>query len=265
MSLLYADYPLEHDHAFADFHASIVKPRGVRRWFRPQVRFLFDDDSTFKPLPLDQAFPMLEWGLNWCVSSHAHSYLMIHAAVVERNGRAMILPAPPSSGKSTLCAAMVSRGWRLLSDEITLVSVDSGKVSPLPRPISLKNESIQVIKRFQPEAVLSRPVHDTMKGTVAHMKAPTDSVDRALECATPAWIIFPKYRADSTVFIEEVPKSRAFMRVADNAFNYSLLGAKGFEAMSRLVDGVQCFDLHYADLDAALAALIRLTAQPEAS
>lgn len=263
MNLLYADYLLEHDHAFADFHARIVRPWGARRWFRPQVKFLFDGDSTFKPLPLDQAFPMLEWGLNWCVSSHAHSYLMIHAAVVERGGRAMILPAPPGSGKSTLCAAMVSRGWRLLSDEITLIRVDSGRISPLPRPISLKNESIQVIKRFQPDAVLSRPVHDTMKGTVAHMKAPADSVDRALECARPAWIVFPKYCAESAISLEEVPKSRAFMRVADNAFNYSLLGVKGFETMSGLVGGVQCFDLSYADLDAALAALNALAAQPE--
>jgi predicted ATPase len=31
----------------------------------------------------------------------------------------VILPAPPGSGKSTLCAALVTRGWRLLSDELT--------------------------------------------------------------------------------------------------------------------------------------------------
>ena len=40
----------------------------------------------FAPLPLDQAFPMLEWGLNWCVSAHCHQYLIFHAAVVEKSG-----------------------------------------------------------------------------------------------------------------------------------------------------------------------------------
>jgi predicted ATPase len=33
--------------------------------------------------------------------------------VVERDGHALILPAMPGSGKSTLTAALVQRGWRL--------------------------------------------------------------------------------------------------------------------------------------------------------
>jgi hypothetical protein len=48
----------------------------------------------------DQTYPMFEWGLNWCIASHAHSFLVIHATVVERGGRAMVLPAPPGSGKA---------------------------------------------------------------------------------------------------------------------------------------------------------------------
>ena len=64
---------------------------------------------------------MLEWGLNWCVAGHAHQYLMLHAAALERNGRAVILPGDPGAGKSTLTAALMLSGWRLLSDEITLV------------------------------------------------------------------------------------------------------------------------------------------------
>lgn len=252
IGLLYADYPLVEQAGFADFHVSLACPRTLRRWFKPQVLFLFDGRPTFKPLPLDQAFPMLEWGLNWCVSSHANRYLIIHAAVVEKGGHAAILPAPPGSGKSTLCAALVCRGWRLLSDELALVRVSDGRIIPLPRPVSLKNESIDIIRHYEPDAVFGRKVSDTMKGTVAHMRAPAESIVQAMETARPAWVIFPRYQAGAATRLEALPRSRAFMRVADNAFNYSLLGVRGFETLAGLIDASLCYDFSYSVLDEAI-------------
>lgn len=257
IGLLYADYPLAETD-FADFHVRLRRPGNFRRWVKPQVEFLFDGKPTFKPLPLNQAFPMLEWGLNWCISSHANHCLIIHAAVIEKDGCAAILPAPPGSGKSTLCAALIHRGWRLLSDELAMVRVDNGCIIPLPRPVSLKNQSIPLIRDYAPDAVLSHEVHDTMKGTVAHLKAPSDSVARADEAACATWIIFPQYRTGEKARLEALPQSRAFMRVADNAFNYSLLGVQGFETMARLIDSCQCFDFCYSDLDEAVATFSSL-------
>jgi HprK-related kinase A len=259
IGLLYADYSLMEQGGFADFHVDLSRPFNLRRWFKPQVLFLFDGKSTFKPLPFDQAFPMFEWGLNWCVSSHAHSYLIIHAAVVEKGGHAAILPAPPGSGKSTLCAALIHRGWRLFSDELALVRLNDGKIIPLPRPVSLKNESIDIIRRYQPDAIFSRKVADTMKGTIAHMKVPTSSIERASESAQAAWVVFPKYQADAVeAQLEALPQSRAFMRVADNTFNYSLLGAKGFAALASLIGASQCYDFSYASLDQAVETFANL-------
>jgi len=179
---LYGQFEVRNAHeAFADFHVSVNPPAGLRRWVRPQAAFSFDGRQPFKPLPRDQAFPMLEWGLNWCVSTQAHHYLIIHAAVVEKNGLAAILPAPPGSGKSTLTAGLVLSGWRLLSDELTLIDRKTGLIQPLPRPVSLKNQSIDVIRQFDPEVFINRASHDTIKGTVAHMRPPRDSVLRQHE------------------------------------------------------------------------------------
>ncbi|MDD2720474.1 MAG: HprK-related kinase A [Gallionella sp.] len=257
ISLLYADYPLEdfgaEAHAFADFHIQIAQPTNLRRWFKPQAMFLFDGASPFKPLPLDQAFPLLEWGLNWCVSAHANDLLIIHAAVIEKNGFAAILPAPPGSGKSTLCAALVQRGWRLLTDELALVRLTDGRLIPLPRPVSLKNQSIDILRDYAPAAVFSRPVSDTLKGTVAHMQPPCNSVARAQEAASAAWVIFPKYQADATTRLEPVSQSRTFMRIADNSFNYSLLGTRGFDTLTKLVGSCLCYDFTYSNLDEAVA------------
>jgi HprK-related kinase A len=260
ISLLYADYRLLEQPGFADFHVSLRRPGTFRRWLKPQVVFCADGMSPYKPLPFGQAFPMFEWGMNWCVSSQAHRYLIIHAAVLEKGGRAAILPAPPGSGKSTLCAALVSRGWRLLSDELTLIRIGDGMLVPLPRPISLKNASIPIMRRFQPQIVMSDPVSDTLKGTVAHVKVPVDSVERSHELAMPGWVVFPQYQAGAATKLEPMPKSRAFMELAQNAFNYSLHGPQGFDTLAEVIQSSQCYRFTYSMLDDAIATFAALEA-----
>lgn len=257
---MYADYPLAEAGGFADFHLNLRHSRGLRRFAGRQVCFDHDGHEPFRPLPVDQAFPMFEWAMNWCVSSRAHDYLIIHAAVVERGGSAVILPAPPGSGKSTLCAALVARGWRLLSDELTLVRLADGMLVPLPRPISLKNASIAIMGAYAPQLDMSRAVRDTNKGTVAHLRAPADSIARAAQVAAPGWIIFPRYSAGAAAELRPMAPARAFMQVAENAFNYNLLGARGFDALGRLVEASRSAQFHYGVLDDAIAAFDRLAA-----
>jgi HprK-related kinase A len=252
LALLYADYSVLEDAEFADFHVRMASPSNMRRWFKPQVNFFYDGMTPFKPLPLPHAYPMFEWGLNWCVASKANRYLIIHAAVIEKDGYAVILPAPPGSGKSTLCAALVCRGWRLLSDELALIRPEDAMLMPLPRPISLKNASIDVIRNYEPSTVFSKPVADTTKGTVAHLKVPSDSVTRSAEFAIPAWIVFPKYEAGSEAKLEPLSRARSFMNVAENAFNYSLLGKKGFDTLASVIDASMSYQFTYSRLDDAI-------------
>lgn len=259
--LHYGEYQAEDDESFADFHVRIGRPWSVRRWVRPQAQFFVDGNVPFAPLPLEQAFPMLEWGLNWCVAAHCHQYLIFHAAVVERSGRALILPAPPGSGKSTLCAGLIHRGWRLLSDELTLIDAAAGDVVPLPRPVSLKNASIDVIRGFAPNAAIGPSVRDTAKGTVAHLRAPVESVRREREAARPGWIVVPRYVAGATAKLTRLSRARALMQMAENAFNYSAHGRRGFEALARWVDQCSCYEFAYGDLAEAADVFDNLSAR----
>ena len=260
--LLYGDYPLLDDGAWVDFHLQLVRPASPRRWLRPIVLLQLDGVSLFQPLPLKQAFPMFEWGLNWCVANRANQFLIIHAAVLEKDGRAVILPAPPGSGKSTLCAALAHRGWRLLSDELALIDVDNGNVMPSPRPISLKNASIGLMRDYLQQPVISPPVHETIKGTVAQLKAPADSVARALEPARPAWVIFPQYQAGAGPVLAPMPKAQAHLKLAQNAFNYSLLAARGFDTLAGVIGQSACYNFTYSQLDDAIATFAGLELQP---
>ena len=252
LHLLYGEYTLVDEDEFIDFHVRFEPPRGLRRWYRPQVEFEFDGHRPFKPLPYNQAFAMFEWALNWCVANHYHHYLIIHAAVIEKDGRGLIMPAPPGSGKSTLCAALVNRGWRLFSDELALISLTDGMLVPLPRPVGLKNESIDIIAEFAPQAVIGHKAIDTAKGTVAHMKAPTTSIQRSAELAPPAWLIFPKYEKNSDMSLVPHSKAHACVYLAENSFNYNVLGVDGFHAVSAVIDQCACYDFTYSCLDEAV-------------
>lgn len=238
-----------------NFHVSLCRPFGPRRWTRPQIRFLVDEGSPFEPYPLDHAFPLFEWGVNWCIAMRAHQYLMLHAAVVERNGGALMLPALPGSGKSTLCAALALRRWRLLSDEFGLFDLNERVIAPLPRAVPLKNESIAVIRAFDPAAYLGPLFAKTRKGDVAHLRPPGDSLLRQREPARPRWIVFPRFERGHRAELRVLPKSEAFVRLAQNSFNYAFLRAHGFSALSEIVTASDCYSLVFGSLAEAIAIL----------
>jgi HprK-related kinase A len=255
---LYAEHELADQEAFIDFEVSVQRRPGLRRFWRPQVEFRFEGQAPFNPLPGDQGFPLLEWGLNWCVYGQCHQFLILHAAVLERGGRAMILPAPSGSGKSTLCAGLLFSGWRLLSDELTLVCPQHGDIVPNPRPVSLKNESIDVISRFAPQVRFGSRVAETTKGRVAHFAAPTEALRRAGQRAVPGWVVLPRYVPQSAARLQRVDRARCFMHLVENAFNYDIFGAEGFNLLGSVIDRSDCYSFEYSSLPEAVALFNRL-------
>ena len=189
---------------------------------------------------------------------HCHQYLTLHAAVVERAGHALILPAPPGSGKSTLCAGLVFRGWRLLSDELAVIEPSTGLIVPVPRPVSLKNQSIGVLRTFAPEARFGPVVKETLKGEVAHFAPPVEAVQRSADKPAPGWVVLPRYVANAPTTLQPLPKARALMHLVENAFNFNLHGRSGFERLAALVDRCGCFEFTYSRLDEAAALFARL-------
>ncbi|MDR0776723.1 MAG: HprK-related kinase A [Azonexus sp.] len=250
--VLYAHHPYSVEPDFADFHVQIGRPRNFRRWFRRQAEFVVDGERPFEPLPRDQAPAFLEWGLNWSIAASCQQWLTIHAASLERNGGAVILPAPPGSGKSTLCAALALRGWRLLTDEMSLIDPKTVQAHALARPINLKNASIDLIRGFAPESVWGPETYDTAKGRVTHLRPPADSVQRMLEPAQPRWIVFPRYVAEAEPLLAPRGKAMTFIHFAENAFNYCTLGSAGFDITGRLVSQCDCYDFTYSRLEDAL-------------
>ena len=238
--------------AFIDLDVRVLGGAAWRRWPRGQARFLLDAADPFLPLPASQAAPLFEWGLNWCLATRPLGYLVMHAAVVAKGDDALVLPGFPGAGKSTLCAALTFvAGWRLLSDELAILSPETGMLQPNPRPISLKNESLAIVGQF-PEASLGPRYHDTRKGTVAHAAPPAASIAAAEHPSRCRWVVFPRFTAGGSPLREEISRAEAFARIAEQSFNRDRMGETGFHATCAMLDGARCFEIAYGSTADAL-------------
>jgi hypothetical protein len=99
LETLYADFPLSSDAESGHFAINLLAARGVRRWIRPQANLIVNGERPFLPLPADLGGALFEWTINYCVARDAHRFVAMHAAVLERHGRALVLSRPVRRGK----------------------------------------------------------------------------------------------------------------------------------------------------------------------
>jgi hypothetical protein len=100
---------------------------------------LVDGAPVGMQLTAEVAVHVLDSQLRLRIAVRAQKRVFVHAGVVVSSGRALLLPGPSFSGKSTLVAALVAQGATYYSDEFAVLD-DAGLVYPYPRPISVRAE-----------------------------------------------------------------------------------------------------------------------------
>jgi HprK-related kinase A len=248
---LYRDYPAPQD-GIADFNVHLFAARPWRRVLRPSVHIAGDfviPDAA--PLPLAQGLLAAEMGMNLQVALGLRRYLLLHAAMVERAGRALLMTGISGAGKSTLAALLMARGWRLMGDEFALIDCATGMAHAFPRLVSLKNEAIDVVAQALPEARFGPLLEGTPKGVIRHLVPDARAIAAMAEPAEPSLILFPRFGFEPAE--RPVLPSEAFVRLTQASTNYVTLAERGFEALTRLVQTVPARAIDYPDAETALA------------
>jgi len=262
---VYGAFPLESSEGIFDATVALRRVPGLRAVLRPQIEIVADGERLFEPFPAATDLPLLEWGLNYLIANRTNHRLLLHAGAVEHGGIGILLPALPGSGKSTLTAALVCHGYRLLSDEFGVVDLRNGQLLPLLRPIGLKNGSIDLIAHLAPDAALGPRFHGTRKGTVAHLAPNRRAVRMNRTGAQPALVLFPQFQPGARARLEEIDPGRAFSKLSVNAFNYRLLGRAAFDAVARLVRACQPRRLIFGEPIEAIRVVDELVASLQPS
>ena len=247
---LYRDYPTPDD-GIPDFTVRLFAARPWRRFIRSSVMiggdYILPDAA---PLPLSQALLAAEMGMNLQMALGQRRYLLLHASVVERGGRAVLMTGESGAGKSTLAALLGGRGWRLMGDEFALIDPATGLVHAFPRLVSLKNAAISVVEQALPGARFGPLLAATPKGDIRHLVPGPDAINSMTRPAQPALLLFPRFGADAA--IRPVPPSEVFVRLTQASTNYVAMGERGFDTLAHLVGRMPARAIDYPDTASAI-------------
>jgi HprK-related kinase A len=255
---LYRDYPAPAS-PIPDYTVRLEATKLGRRLIRPSVA-IRGDYTLPEAVPQSLAHGLIsaEMAMNLQMALGERRFLLLHASSVEKDGKVLIMTGESGSGKSTLSALLASHGWRFMGDEFALIDPASGDVYPFPRPISLKNEAIEVMRGRLPATRFGPLQVGTAKGDICHLIPDGVAIVAMNDPAPPALLLFPGYGLPRA--IRPVGTSEAFVRLTQASTNYTALGEAGFDALTRLVTRVPACAIDYPDTGTALALVDELWA-----
>lgn len=243
------------------FNLQLDAPSLLRRFIRPQIMPLYTGFKNILPLSTALTPLAFEMGMNLHVALGTARHLLLHAGVVaDTSGRAIIMPATSGGGKSTLTALLMQRGYRLLSDEFGIMDLKSGSFHAFNRPVSLKNESIKLIRDLVGQDELGPVYRDTPKGDVAFLRPrPSDFESRTLP-ALGKVIVYPSFdpNAPKGGALEDVKASDSMLRLISGSTNYKMTAEAGFKRLTKLVSRVPSYSIRYASAEDSLKLLEKI-------
>lgn len=254
---LYRGYPRP---TAPQFTVRLEPERPWRRFIRPSVAIRGDfmlPDAL--PMALSHGLLAAEMAMNLQLALGERRFLLLHAASVERAGRALILTGESGAGKSTLAALLSLRGWRLMGDEFALLDPATGLLHAFPRAVSLKNASVAVVTAEAGPARMGPVLAGTPKGLIRHLIPDATAIARMDEPARPAAILFPRFGHETA--IRAVGCAEAFVRLTQASTNYVALGEAGFTALTGLIAAAPPVAIDYPDTAAAIDLVERIAAE----
>ena len=171
--------------------------------------------------------------------------LALHAACVNTERGAILLPGVSGAGKSTVTAWLLAHGCSYLTDELVFVSPDTHEVRGWSRPLHIKTASRRLVEAWAPQKPLHEvPYHD---GTFV---APDNFAHPVVLCAEPRYLLFPHFAPDGPVALRPLSQAAAALRLAQCAVNARHLPDHGIRSAAALARRVTAYTLHYQDAQA---------------
>lgn len=117
--------PINNGEVFAD---------GARFRFGDATFDVLDGERVDWASPSDHAVPAAFFGTVVAIVLAWRGLVPLHGSAVEIDGQAVLLAGPSGAGKSTLCDALVQRGGKLVSDDLSVMKplADGGVPVLLP-------------------------------------------------------------------------------------------------------------------------------------
>jgi hypothetical protein len=148
--------------------------------------------------------PLFELDLYQQVAERATVGWLLHGAALERDGAAVVFAGPSGAGKTTLTLGLMQRGWRLVTEEMTLVDREL-RVHGLARPIH--------VDRASDVPASWRTRNYPIRGSVGNLLAHPPIGQRVIEPLPLAAIVAIGHAPDAIASCEPLAVKRAITQL----------------------------------------------------
>lgn len=177
----------------------------------------------------------------------------IHAGAVERDGKALLLPAPSGSGKTLLVLGLVKRGFKFLSDDVALVEPDRAFLQPLPMSPVVKGYAFSLLRALD-LSVGADVYRNPLNGEKLYYFDLADISSNPVGVPSSVrFIFFPSHNPTAESSLNPVSKAEAAARIIKNSLNFDASVTSRIDLVTRLVGKARCFDLRFKHMDEGLS------------
>jgi hypothetical protein len=182
-----------------------------------------------------------------------------HAGCVARDGRAVILPADPESGKTTLTCGLVRAGFEYVTDEGVAFVPGTTRIEPYPKPMSLDPGSWFLFPELEPAP---DPPLEEGDGEPLQWQVAPDAIrpGAASGPCTARWIVFPRYEEGARTELVPITRGEALVELAKNTFAFRDHSREYLDQLDVVVRACDCHRLTVGTLADAVACIEELVA-----
>lgn len=189
--------------------------------------------------------------------------LHVHCAAVAREGRGVLISARSGTGKTTLTAALLARGWSYSSDESVALDADGPSVSAFPKPLMIKDPRAADLVPALAKAGLRLEPDETSVATVpaSRLGAPVE-----LSVNPHVVVILTREHDDNNVAPERcrpIHPTDAVVALMRETMDAGRFGPGAVEVLGALAATSHCVHITVGPLDAAAENLEELTRSDE--
>lgn len=241
-------YPAELGHLLSPLlGASARPPRAVELTLRLDLRKSGDDQFELtgagKVLESGGLGPVVHAALTEAqrhlIDALPDGALLLHAASVSRGEQSVLIAGESRSGKSSLTAWLLARGFDYRSDEITAL-MPGERLDGLRRPLVVREDVWESVAHLPwITQVIALANNDRL------VQAPTASDAAALDCGL---IIFTEFTKGATAWLEPIAPARAAALLMARNHGGRQVADSGFASIFRLAARVPAVRLVYGDI-----------------
>jgi len=178
----------------------------------------------------------------------AQSYLIsLHSASVEKDDKVLVMPAVAESGKTTLTATLLHKGFKLFSDEVTVMDF-KGYIHPLPFCMNVKEGSWTILKEMYPH-LHTKDVHSRFDNQNIRF-LPPENIQKERKKAT--YIVFPKYIQNAKTSLVALSATDTLLKIKEAHYQVQHdMDQNKFELILKNLISLPSYMLEYSNLEEA--------------